>query len=336
MEDSGEKTAKQTVMAAETGMSNTMIYTIRNTEVILDSDLAALYGTPTKVFNQAVNRNTERFPETFRFQLTQDEFDYLRSQNVTSSPRRKENLGANIFYSNYSNSNFHGGRRHLPYVFTEQGVAMLSAVLRSESAIKTSVQIINAFVTLRRRLMMNDGLVQRMDILEQRQLTHEIKINERMDEIFDALEGKSRIPEQGVFFEGQVFDAYVFINDLIRQAEKSIVLLDNYVNDSTLQQLAKRKDGVTAVILAKSLTKSFMQDLKKHNDQYPQIEIGQFSHSHDRFLIIDSEHVYHIGASLKDLGKKMFAFSKMNKSGLKVMEQIDAVLQNEKEFLDYE
>jgi len=279
-----------------------LIYVLRDVQIMVDADLAALYGVETKVLNQAVTRNIARFPESFRFQLSEAEKEEL----VTNCDRFK-----NLKHSST-----------LPYAFTEQGVAMLSAVLRSETAIQTSIHIINAFVAMRRLLAASGGLLQRMDTLEKRQIANEIKTDARFDKVFDALESRSLNPAQGIFFNGQIFDAYVFVNDLLRQAKKSIVLIDNYVDDSVLAQLAKRKKGVSATILTKAIGKALAQDLKKHNAQYPPIVIQEFADSHDRFLILDGETVYHLGASLKDLGKKWFAFSKMDKSGLKVMERI--------------
>ena len=203
---------------------------------------------------------------------------------------------------------------------------MLSAVLHSETAIQTSIQIINAFVAMRRFLVAGGGLLQRVDSLEKRQLVHEIKTDERFEMVFDALEQKTLSPAQGVFFDGQIFDAYVFVNDLLRQAKRSIVLIDNYVDDSVLQQLAKRGKKVSAIILTKTIGKTLAQDIEKHNAQYPPINVQEFAYSHDRFLILDGETVYHLGASLKDLGKKWFAFSKMDKSGLRVMGKVKSVL----------
>jgi phage regulator Rha-like protein len=281
-----------------------LIYRVRGVEVMIDSDLAELYGVTPGRLNEQVKRNIDRFPETFRFQLSQDDYDSLRSQIATLESGRGKH------------------RKYLPYAFTEQGVAMLSAVLRSETAIQTSIHIINAFVAMRRLLAASGGLLQRMDTLEKRQIANEIKTDARFDKVFDALESRSLNPAQGIFFNGQIFDAYVFVNDLLRQAKKSIVLIDNYVDDSVLAQLAKRKKGVSATILTKTIGKALAQDLKKHNAQYPPIAIQEFADSHDRFLILDGETVYHLGASLKDLGKKWFAFSKMDKSGLKVMERV--------------
>jgi len=292
-----------------------LIYCVRGTEVMIDSDLAKLYDIETKKFNQAVKRNIERFPESFRFQLSSEEYDILISKVYQGNLR-----------SQIVTSSGHGGRRHLPYVFTEQGVAMLSTVLRSETAIQTSIYIINAFVTMRQFFVANGGLLQRMDSLEKRFVTHEIKTGERFDKVFDALESKNLHPAQGIFFDGQIFDAYVFINDLLRQAKKSIILFDNYIDDTTLLQLTKRREGVSAVLFTKSISHAFIQDLKKHNAQYPRVEVHKFENCHDRFLILDGETVYHLGASLKDLGKKWFAFSKIEKNGLKIMEKVDEIV----------
>ncbi len=267
------------------------IYNIRGQQVMLDSDLAGIYQVETKVFNQAVKRNVERFPENFRFQLTQDEFDTinLRSQIVTSS-------------LNY------GGRRYLPYVFSEQGIAMLSAILRSEVAVKVSIEIMNAFVEMRRMLMSNASLFHRLDKIELKQL----EADQKFEEIFKALESEKLHSEKGVFYNGQIFDAYTFVSDIIRSAESSIILLDNYVDDTVLTLLGKRNNNVTATIYTKNISNQLRLDLQRYNSQYPRIEIKVFSDAHDRFLIIDDVELYHIGASLKDLGKKWFAFSRMD------------------------
>ncbi|MBS7321216.1 MAG: ORF6N domain-containing protein [Myroides sp.] len=268
-----------------------LIYTIRDKQVILDSDIAKIYQVETKVFNQAVKRNVERFPENFRFQLTQDEFDTinLRSQFVTSS-------------FNY------GGRRYLPYVFTEQGIAMLSAVLRSDVAVKVSIEIMNAFVEMRKLLISNASLFHRLNKIELKQL----ESDQKFEEIFKALESDKLHSDKGVFYDGQIFDAYTFVSDIIRSAKSSIILIDNYVDDTVLTLLGKRNDNVTATIYTKNISNQLKLDLQRYNSQYPQIEIEVFSDAHDRFIIIDQTELYHIGASLKDLGKKWFAFSRMD------------------------
>ena len=275
------------------------IYTIRGVQVMLDEDLALLYGVETKVFNQAVKRNSERFPEEFMFQITDYEFNRLKSQFVTSKQR--------------------GGRRYLPYASTEQGVAMLSAVLRSETAVKISVQIINAFVTMRRFIASNAQIFQRLDTLEIKQLDTDKKI----DNVLNAIESKEIQPKQGVFFDGQIFDAYKFVADLIRTAQESIILIDNYVDDSVLTILTKRWKNVRLTIFTKSISKQLALDVKKYNELYPPIEIKEFKNSHDRFIIIDNTTIYHFGASLKDLGKKWFAFSKMDIGAIEMLTRLE-------------
>lgn len=267
------------------------IYTLRGQQVMLDSDLAGIYQVETKVFNQAVKRNAERFPENFRFQLTQVEFEAvnLRSQIVTSS-------------LNY------GGRRYLPYVFSEQGIAMLASVLRSDVAVKVSIEIMNAFVEMRRMLISNASLFDRLDNIELKQL----QADQKFEEIFKAMESDKLHSEKGVFYNGQVFDAYTFVSDIIRSAKTSIILLDNYVDDTVLTLLGKRNDNVSATIYSKNISNQLRLDMQRYNNQYPPIEIEIFSDAHDRFLIIDDVELYHIGASLKDLGKKWFAFSRMD------------------------
>lgn len=267
------------------------IYTIRGQQVMLDSDLARIYHVETKVFNQTVKRNTDRFPESFCFQLKQDEFDTinLRSQFVTSS-------------LNY------GGRRYLPYAFTEQGIAMLSAVLRSDIAIKVSIEIMNAFVEMRKMLVNNAGLFHRLDKIELKQA----ESDQKFEEIFKALESDKLHSEKGIFYNGQVFDAYTFVSDIIRSASNSILLIDNYVDDTVLVLLGKRNNNVTATIYTKSISNQLRLDVQRFNSQYPPVEVEVFSNAHDRFLIIDNTELYHIGASLKDLGKKWFAFSRMD------------------------
>ena len=275
-----------------------LIYTIRGQQVMLDSDLAEIYEVETKFFNRAVKRNIERFPDTFRFQLTQEEYDSLRSQWVTPIP--DDSLRCQIGTLEKEGRGQH--RKYLPYAFTEQGVSMLSAVLRSDTAIKVSIQIINAFV-------------------EKRQLALETKTAENFEKVFQALEA-SAPPKQGIFYDGQVHDAHVFASDLIRSAKKTLILIDNYVDDTVLTLLTKRKQGVAATIFTKSISKQLDLDLEKHNAQYPPIEIKTFKDAHDRFLILDERDIYHIGASLKDLGKKWFAFSKFETGALDMLKKL--------------
>ena len=275
------------------------ILTIRGLQVMLDRDLAVLYETETRTLKQAVKRNIDRFPNDFMFKLSSNDITELVSQSVIPS---KKHLG--------------GAK---PFVFTEQGVATLSSVLTSDKAIEINIHIMRAFVQMRKFIANNAAIFQRLDTIEQKQLMTDT----RLDKVFEALEAGKIKPKQGIFFDGQIFDAYVFVADLIKSANKSIILIDNYVDESVLTLLAKRKKNTTAIIYTRSISKQLQLDLKKHNQQYPPIEIKILKQAHDRFLILDDKSVYHIGASLKDLGKKWFAFSKMEKDGLKVIGRLE-------------
>lgn len=280
------------------------IFTIRDVQVMLDSDLAKFYRVETRRLNEQVKRNIERFPEVFMFRLTNKEYENLMSQIAISSEK-------------------HGGRRKLPYVFTEQGVAMLSGVLKSETAVKMSIQIISAFVAMRKFIINNAQLFQRIDTVERRQLKHEMETDEKFEKVFDALQKDELNPKQGIFFDGQIFDAHKFVSDLIRKADKSIILIDNFVDDTVLNLFTKRKKNVNVNIYTGNISKALLTDLKKFNEQYPKIEVKEFKHAHDRFMIIDDEDVYHFGASMKDLGKKWFAFSKFEKRALELLNKLN-------------
>lgn len=279
-----------------------LIYTIRGKQVMLDSDLASLYQVETKNLNRAIKRNIERFPESFCFQLTKEEVENLRFQFGTSSLN-------------------HGGRRYLPMVFSESGVAMASAVLRSEIAVKVSVEIMEAFVEMRRILTSNASLFNRLDKIELKQL----EADQKFEEIFKALESDKIHSEKGVFYDGQIFDAYTFVADIIRNAGRSIILIDNYVDDTVLTLLGKRGQSVTATIYTKNISNQLQLDLQRYNNQYPSIDIHTFALAHDRFLIIDGTELYHIGASLKDLGKKWFAFSRMDIEVAKMLQFLNGL-----------
>ena len=275
-----------------------------------------LYGVETKVLNQAVKRNSERFPKDFMFQLSKDEYELLRSQNVTLE--KWEHLRS----QNATIEDKRGQhRKHLPYAFTEQGVAMLSAVLKSETAVKISIQIINAFVAMRRFINSNAQIFQRLDALEIKQL----KTDTKMEQVLNAIESKEIQPKQGIFFDGQIFDAYKFVSDIFRSAKESIVIIDNYLDDSVLAHLSKRDKNVTVTLLTKNITHLVALDVNKFNKQYPTIEIKEFRNSHDRFIIIDNSIVYHFGASLKDLGKKWFAFSKMDIGTFEMLSSLEKI-----------
>ena len=288
------------------------IYTIRDLQVMLDKDLSELYGVETKVFNQAVKRNIARFPEHFRFQLTKEEADNLRSQSVTSNSNNS--LRSQIVTLESQRGKY---SKYLPYVFSEQGISMLSAILKSDTAIEISIKIIDSFVQMRKLLSQNNMFFQRFENIEQKLLKHD----EAITKVFEAIESKDIKPKQGIFYNGQIFDAYSFIADLIREAKQSITLIDNYVDDSVLTLFSKNQD-IEITIYTSNISKQLKQDVEKYNSQYKNITLKIFKDSHDRFFIIDNTQIYHIGASLKDLGKKWFAFSKLNIEGLDMLKNL--------------
>lgn len=277
------------------------IFTIRAVQVMLDYHLAELFIVETKRLNEQVKRNTKRFPLSFMFQLTLSEWDKLQSQIATTEI--SDDLRSQIATAK---------RRTLPFVFTEQGVAMLSAILNSDTAINVSIQIMDTFVKMRQIVLQNSLINLRLDKIEIKQLDNK----QKFEQVFKALESKNTIPNQGVFFDGQVFDAYELASKIIRSAKSTIVLIDNYMDESTLTHLSKKIKEVKVLLLTKTVSKQIILDIKKANEQYGNFEIKPFSKSHDRFLIIDHTEVYHLGASLKDLGKKWFAFSKLEKNSI--------------------
>lgn len=281
------------------------IFVLRGTQVMIDRDLAILYQVPTKRLNEQVRRNRERFPESFRFQLTREE---------------KNELVANC---DRFESMKHSSTR--PYAFTEQGVAMLSAVLHSKTAIEISIQIMQAFVAMRKFITTYAGFSQRLEKVENKQ----IETDQKFEQIFRALEDTNVTPSQGIFYDGEIFDAYLFATKLIKSAKTSIALIDNYIDESVLHLLSKRPKKVKATLYTPKITKTLQYDLCKHNSQYAPVEIKQFVKAHDRFLILDGKIVYHVGASLKDLGKKWFAFSKMKINAKVMIEKIEAGVKSE-------
>ena len=276
-----------------------LIRVIRGQQVMLDRDLAELYGVETKRLNEQVKRNIERFPEDFMFQLTSNEFDNLKSQIATSS---------------------WGGVRKLPYAFTEQGVAMLSGVLKSPTAVEVNIRIMRAFVSMRHFMANNAAIFQRLETIEFNQLesnkvqakilAHQEVQDHRIDELFRRLDEGVYKPKQGIFFDNQIYDAYSFVSELVKGAKQRIILIDNYVDETVLTLLDKRGENVSATIYTQQVSRQLRLDVDRHNSQYPPIEVDVFRRSHDRFLCID-DRVYHVGASIKELGKKWFAFSKM-------------------------
>ena len=269
------------------------IFTIRGKQVMIDKDLALLYGVETKRLNEQVKRNLERFPEDFMFQLTMEEC--LRSQIATLNTAKGQHL------------------KYLPYAFTENGIAMLSSVLRSETAIAVNIKIMRTFTQIRKSICRESNLLNRVELIEynlsdMRKLL--IETTDKVDSIFESMKGPSPLPIQGIFFDGQIFDAYTFVADLIRKATRRIILIDNYIDDTVLTLLDKRVPNVDATIYTGKLSKNLILDISRHNSQYTPIEIRTFTKAHDRFLVIDND-VYLIGASIKDLGKKWFGFTLM-------------------------
>ena len=285
-----------------------LIHVIRSKQVMLDRDLARLYGVEARALNQAVQRNIERFPEDFMFQLSKEEFENLRSQIVTSS--EEEILKSQNVISSW------GGIRKWPYVFTENGVAMLSSVLRSQQAISINIQIMRAFNAMRHFITSNAQVFQRVENIEKNILAlnaSKVDTDKKLEEVFRRLDDGNATPKQAVFYDGQIFDAYKFVNERIREAKKRIVLIDNYVDETVLAMLDKRGKNVTAKVYTRNISRQLSLDFEKHNAQYTPIEVEQFDRAHDRFLCIDDT-VYLIGASIKDLGKKWFGFVKLEQT----------------------
>ena len=272
-----------------------LIYTVRGKQVMLDSDVAKLYHYKTKALNLAVKRNIERFPEDFCFQLTEDEFDFLRFQFETSKKEKETR----------------GGRRYLPYVFTEQGIAMLAGILKSEIAINMSISIIKAFIEMRKLIITNGQVFERLTSVEYKLLDHDKKF----DVVFDKLQEK-QIENQRIFFDGQIYDAYNLIIEMIKKAENKITIIDNYVDDSLLEMLSKKKDNVQVVILTSNKGNIKNIDIQKFNKQYPTLKVATTNKFHDRFIILDEKEMYHLGASIKDLGKKCFGINKIENDNI--------------------
>lgn len=277
-----------------------MIYVVRNQQVMIDSDLAMLYQVETRVLNQAVKRNISRFPEKFRFQLTREEYENLKSQFVISS---------------LEEDNGYGGRRKLPFVFTEQGIAMLSAVLRSDAAIRVSIRIMDTFVEMRKYMANTSLLYERLNVMEARQLNYQTETDERFERVFEYI-SEHEESSQKVFFDGQIYDAFSLIVSLIRKANQEITLIDGYVDVETLNLLAKKKSDVAVTIYTKKRTKLTNADVENFNAQYPTLEIKYTKVFHDRFLIFDRTIAYHVGASLKDAGKKCFGINLIQDEGI--------------------
>ena len=300
-----------------------LIHVIRGKQVMLDRDLARLYGVETFRLNEQVKRNLERFPEDFMFQLSKEEWKEISSQIAITSADGKVlrsqiasiKTEGEVLSSQNASIDMRGRHvKYMPYAFTESGIAMLSGVLRSPQAVSMNIQIMRAFVAMRRFLASNAQVFQRLEVMERTQLSllaHQESTDQKVEEIFRRLDDDNTKPTEGILFDGQIFDAYKFVTERIREAKKRIVLIDNYIDETVLAMLDKRGKDVTAKVYTKNISRQLSLDFDKHNAQYAPIEVEQFDRAHDRFLCIDDT-VYLIGASIKDLGKKWFGFTKID------------------------
>lgn len=291
-----------------------LIYTIRGKQVMLDSDVAMLYHYQTKRINEAVKRNKERFQENFCFQLTTEEIKNIKMPNVVLN-LKNENNWSQFATSSKSENIKHRGKKYLPYVFTEQGIVMLSGLLKNDIAVQVSINIMNTFVEMRKFLIQNWQIFERLTNIEYKLLEHDKKFNE----VFNQLQVEENI-KQKIFFEGQIYDAYSLIIDIIKKANKKILIIDNYIDDSVLKMLTKKNNNVEVVILTSDKSNIQQIDIQKFNKEYPILKVAKTNKFHDRFIIIDNEEMYHLGASIKDLGKKCFGINKIE--DVEIMEKI--------------
>ena len=275
-----------------------LIYTIRGRQVMLDSDVARLFKYATKDLNRNVKNNIERFPEYYCFQLTEEEYKSLRCKNFTLN---KNGRGQH--------------RKYLPYAFTEYGITMLAGLLKSEVAVNISIKIVNTFIEMRKFIMFNGQIFDRLTNMEYKLLEHDKKFNI----LFDQLQQEENI-KQKIFFEGQIYDAYSLIIDIIKKANKKILIIDNYIDDSVLKMLTKKNKNVEVVILTSDKSTIQKIDVQKFNKEYPILKVAKTNKFHDRFIIIDNKEMYHLGASIKDLGKKCFGINKIE--DLEIIEKI--------------
>lgn len=300
----------------ETGLK---IHTFRDTQVMLDKDLAILYGVQTKRLIQQVKRNIDRFPDSFMFQLNDDEISRSQFATLNSSINSSTSETISSSRSQFATLNSKQGKniKYRPYAFTEQGVAMLSSILRTSTAVQTSIFIMESFVSMRKMLTSNNDFSNEIGLLKTKILDHDSKINKLLKRMEDQ-----SFPQSGIFFNDQIFDAYVFSSELIAKARKSLILIDNYIDETTLIQLSKRNQKVSCTIYTERITEQLKLDIEKHNAQYSPIEIRILKNAHDRFIILDDKELYHLGASLKDLGKRWFAFSRMDSLTNQILSQL--------------
>ena len=285
------------------------IYTVKGKQVMLDSDVAILYNYETKRINEAVKRNIGRFPEDFCFKLTNQEYIILKSKIATSN--KEENIHTR------------GGKRKIPYVFTEKGIIMLSGLLKSDIAVEVSIKIVEAFIKMRNFINSNKNLFERVITIENKVDKKFNDYDSKFEQIFNELQKNTEF-KQKIFFKGQIYDAYELIIDIIKTAKSKIVIIDNYTDDSILKMLQKKNINVEVVILTSQKCNLSKLDIKKFNEQYPTLKIAKTDKFHDRFIIIDNKELYHCGASLKDLGRKCFGISKIE--GTDFIENINKII----------
>ena len=266
-----------------------LIYTVRGKQVMIDSDVAKLFEYTTKDLNRNVKNNIERFPDYYCFQLTREEYDSLRCK---------------IFTLNTNKRGQH--RKYLPYVYTEYGITMLAGLLKSSVAVNISIKIVNAFIEMRKFLISNSQIFERLTSVEYKLLEHDKKF----DEVFNQFQFEENI-KQRIFFNGQIWDSYILIVNIIKKANKKITIIDNYIDESILKMLSKKKENVEVNILTSEKSNIQNLDIKKFNKEYPLLKVERTNKFHDRFIIIDEKEMYHIGASIKDLGKKCFGINKI-------------------------
>ena len=295
-----------------------LIYCIRGKQVMLDSDVAMLYHYETKKINQAVKRNINRFPEKFCFQLLRSQFVTLKEININAE---EENNWSQIVTSSKSYNSKHRGKKYLPYVFTEQGIAMLSGLLKNDIAVQISIHIMDAFAEMRKFISINGKVFERLTNVEYKLLEHDNKFNQ----VFNELQkNKEQEFKQKIFFKGQIWDSYELIIDIIKTAHSKIVIIDNYIDDTILKMLQKKNKNVQAIILTSQNCNLTKLDIKKFNEQYGVLQIAKTDKFHDRFIIIDNKELYHCGASLKDLGKKCFGINKIEE--IEFIENINKII----------
>ena len=271
------------------------IYTIRGLKVMLDSDLAEIYGYTTKAFNKQVKNNIDRFDEDFMFQLSEDEYNNLRSKILTSS-------------SEYN----HGGRRYLPYVFTEQGIYMLMAVLKGEKAVEQSKALIRIFKGMKDYLINNNLINQNyINNLVMKQENLLLDYDFRLSKLENKVNELRKIDR--IFLRGDIYDAYSFILDIFNSTSKELIIIDNYASKEILDIISKL--SINVKIISKNLDKNL---INKYSKQYSNITFIQNDSFHDRFIIVDNNMIFNIGASIKDLGKKICFVSKIDNEEIKM------------------